>query len=170
MLSNLLKRALSNRFKQPTTNHKKAGQSKENKHRITSHTRIAQTEMTHMRKHYENHRKSSHCINVFNPLLTHFARKSTEKSWNICAFQQKMLLLHHERANKLDRLGESILYDGSGILPPASTGGYLLLTIPGICHSLYILLYIWLFKEKRPNHQRVCQEIRLFTPYTLYNI
>jgi hypothetical protein len=78
--------------------------------------------MANMRKHNENHSKSSHRIKVFYPLLTHFARKSTEKYWNICAFQQKMLLLHHERANKLDRLGESFLYDGSGILPPTPAG------------------------------------------------
>ena len=81
-----------------------------------------------------------------------------------------MLLLHHERANKLDRLGESFLYDGSGILPPTPTGRYVLSTVSRISHSLYILLYIRLFKEKRPYYQRVSQEIRVLTPYTLYNI
>ena len=170
MLSNLLERTLRYRFKQPSTNHKETRQTEEYKHSITAHSRITQTEMANMRKHNENHSKSSHHINVFYPLLTHFARKSTEKYWNICAFQQKMLLLHHERANKLDRLDESFLYDGSGILPPAPAGGYLLFTISGISNSLYILLYIRLFKEKRPNHQGVCQEIRVLTPYTLYNI
>ena len=170
MPSNLLERTLRYRFKQPSTYHKEARQTEEDKHRITTHSRISQTEMANMRKNNENHSKSSHRINVFYPLLTHFARKSTEKSWNICAFQQKMLLLHHERANKLDRLGESFLYDGSGILPPTPTGGYLLFTISGISNSLYILLYIWLSKEKKSNHQGVRQEIWILTPYTLYNI
>ena len=81
-----------------------------------------------------------------------------------------MLLLHHERANKLDRLGESILYDGSGILPPTPTGRYVLSTVSRISHSLYILLYIWLSKEKKSNHQGVRQKIWILTPYTLYNI
>jgi len=170
MLSNFLERALRYRFKQPSTNHKETRQTKEYKHSITAHPRIPQTEMAHMRKHNENHSKSSHCINVFYPLLTHFARKSTEKSWNICAFQQKMLLLHHERANKLDRLGESFLYDGSGILPPAPAGRHVLSAISSLCHSLYILLYIRLSKEAESNYKRVFQEIRVLTPYTLYNI
>ena len=81
-----------------------------------------------------------------------------------------MLLLHHERANKLDRLGESFLYDGSGILPPTPTGRYVLYAVSGISNSLYILLYIWLSKEKKSNHQGVRQEIWILTPYTLYNI
>lgn len=46
-----------------------------------------------MRKYYENHRKSSHRINVFNPLFSHFAHKSTEKSWNYCVFQLFSVLL-----------------------------------------------------------------------------
>ena len=153
MLSNLFERTLRYRFKQPSTNPKETWQTEEYKHRITSHPGITQTEMAHMCKHNENHSKSSHRINVFYPLLTHFARKSTEKYWNICAFQQKMLLLHHERANKLDRLGESFLYDGSGILPPAPTGGHLLSAVSCISYSLHILLYIRLFKEKRPYYQ-----------------
>ena len=81
-----------------------------------------------------------------------------------------MLLLHHERANKLDRLGESFLYDGSGILPPAPAGRHVLSAISSLCYSLYILLYIWLSKEKKSNHQGVRQEIWILTPYTLYNI
>ena len=170
MLSNLLKRTLRYRFKQPSTNHKETRQTEKYKHSITPHSGIAQTEMANMCKYNENHSKSSHRINVFYPLLTHFARKSTEKSWNICAFQQKILLLHHERANKLDRLGESFLYDGSGILPPAPAGRHLLSAISCISYSLHILLYFRLFKEKRPYYQRVCQEIRVLTPYTLYNI
>ena len=170
MLSNLLERALRYRLKQPSTNHKETRQTKEYKNHITPHSGISQTEMANMRKYNENHSKSSHRINVFNPLLTHFARKSTEKSWNICAFQQKILLLHHERANKLDRLGESFLYDGSGFLPPAPTGRHLLFTVSGICHSLYIFLYIRLSKEKRPDYQGICKKIRILTPYTLYNI
>ena len=81
-----------------------------------------------------------------------------------------MLLLHHERANKLDRLGKSFLYDGSGVLPPTPAGGYLLSAVSRISYSLHILLYIWLSKEKISNHQGVRQEIWILTPYTLYNI
>ena len=170
MFCNLLERTLHYRLKQPSTNHKETRQTEEDKHRITTHSRISQTEMANMRKNNENHSKSSHRINVFYPMLTHFARKSTEKSWNICAFQQKMLLLHHERANKLDRLGESILYDGGGILPPTPARGHILSAISSISHSLNILLYFRLFKKERPNYQGFCQEIRKITPYTLYNI
>ena len=94
MFGNLFERTLGYRLEQPATNHKKTRQSKEYKHRIIAHPRITQTEMAHMRKHYENHRKSSHRINVFNPLFSHFAHKSTEKSWNSCEFQQKIVLLH----------------------------------------------------------------------------
>ena len=46
-----------------------------------------------MRKYYENHRKSSHRINVFNPLFSHFAHKNTEKYWNYCVFQLFSVLL-----------------------------------------------------------------------------
>jgi hypothetical protein len=126
--------------------------------------------MANMRKHHENHCKSSHCINVFYPLLSHFARKSTEKSWNICAFQQKILLLQHERANKLDRLGQSFLHDGSGILPPATAGRHLLSTISRISHSINILLHIGVSEEAFGIYIPISQEIRLFTAYTLYNI
>jgi hypothetical protein len=126
--------------------------------------------MANMRKNNENHSKSSHRIDVFYPLPSHFARKSTEKSWNICAFQQKMLLLHHERANKLDRLGESFLYDGSGILPPTSAGRHILSAIFGISYSFYILFHLRVSQKKEPFDKGVCKEIRILAPYTLYYI
>ena len=148
MFGYLPERALGNWFEQPTANHKETRQSEEDKHGIIPHPWIPQTEMTNMRKHHENHCKSSHRINVFYPLLSHFARKSTEKSWNICAFQQKILLLQHERANKLDRLGQSFLHDGGCILPPATAGRHLLSTISRISHSINILLHIWVSEEK----------------------
>jgi len=42
--------------------------------------------MTDMRKHHENHGKSSHCIDVFYPLLCHNLCKGTNK----CAKSQKL--------------------------------------------------------------------------------
>ena len=93
MFSNLFERTLGYRLEQPSANHKKTWQTKENKHRIIAHSRITQTEMTHMCKYNENHRKSSHRINVFNPLFCHFAHKSTEKYWNYCVFQLFSVLL-----------------------------------------------------------------------------
>ena len=96
MLYNLLERTHSYRFEQPSTNHKKTRQSEEDKYRIIPHPRIAQTEMTDMCKHHENHCKPSHCIDIFYPLFCHFQCKITENSWNSCEFQQKMLLLHYE--------------------------------------------------------------------------
>ena len=35
--------------------------------------------MADMRKHHENHRKSSHRIDIFNPLFYHSACKNTKK-------------------------------------------------------------------------------------------
>ena len=50
----------------------------------------------------ENHGKSSHRINIFYPLLCHYACKDTEKSRNAWLFEYKNVSLHHERANYLD--------------------------------------------------------------------
>ena len=60
-----------------------------------------------MRIHHENHRKSSHRINVCYTLLCHINCKSKEKSWNSWLFREKNVTLPHERENQLDRLGQS---------------------------------------------------------------
>ena len=56
---------------------------------------------------YENHRKSSHRINVCYTLLCHINCKSKEKSCNSWLFREKNVTLPHERENQLDRLGQS---------------------------------------------------------------
>ena len=93
MFGNLFERTLSYRLEQPSANHKKTWQTKENKHRIIAHSRITQTEMAHMRKHYENHRKSSHRINVFNSLFCHILCKITKKNPQYGYF---FVILQHE--------------------------------------------------------------------------
>ena len=123
--------------------------------------------MTHMCKHHENHGKSSHCINIFYSLFCHFACKNTENSWNSCVFRQKILLLHHERANQLDRLGKSILYDGGSILPPTSAGRYVLSAIFSLSYPIHVLFCFRLSQEQESFNEGVCQEIWICPPNTL---
>ena len=58
-----------------------------------------------MRIDDENHRKSSHRINIIYPLFCHYACKDTEKSRNAWLFESKNVSLHHEREIDMDRLG-----------------------------------------------------------------
>jgi len=53
-----------------------------------------------MRKHHENHRKSSHRIDVCYTLLCHFICKSKEKSWNSWLFREKNVTLQHKCENQ----------------------------------------------------------------------
>ena len=58
-----------------------------------------------MRIDHEDHRESSHRINVFYTLLRHFNGKDTEKRRNSWLFGYKNVFLPNERKNHLDRLG-----------------------------------------------------------------
>lgn len=73
------KRALSNRLKQPATQHKETWQTKKKESLIKTQQRIPQTEMADMRIDHENHGKSPHRINVFYPLPCHWWCKYTNK-------------------------------------------------------------------------------------------
>ena len=55
-------------FKQPTAYKEEAGQPKQEKHIIPTHPHVSQTKAANMRIDDENHRKSSHRINI-NPWL-----------------------------------------------------------------------------------------------------
>ena len=92
-----LKRISRYRFEQPTTQHEKTRQTEENKNRIITHPGISKAEMADMRKNHENHRESSHRIDVFYPLLTHYGCKITEKSPKLWSLSQKILTLHKKR-------------------------------------------------------------------------
>ena len=77
MTGNNCKRALRHWLKQPATQHKEAGQAKKNEHRIEAQLGVSQTKMTDMCIDNENHRESSHRINIPNSLLRHLWCKST---------------------------------------------------------------------------------------------
>ena len=55
--------------------------------------------MTDMRIDYENHRESPHRINIFNPLLRHYACKDTELSLISWIIHKNIVLLSYEREN-----------------------------------------------------------------------
>ena len=82
MPGNCLKRALSNRFKQPTADKEKARQAKKYKHGIIAHSIITQAEMTYMRKYHENHRESPHSINISYSLAHTFAKVRLKQEKN----------------------------------------------------------------------------------------
>ena len=50
----------------------------------------------------EDHRESPHRINIFNPLLRHYACKDTEFFSIFWFFAHLIVSLHHERKNHLD--------------------------------------------------------------------
>ena len=91
--NDLLERTTGYRFEQPTANHKEARQSEEVEDAIISHQRGIHAEITDMSIDYENHRKSSHCVNICYTLLCHFICKSKEKSWNSWLFHEKNVTL-----------------------------------------------------------------------------
>ena len=65
-------------LKQPSTDEKETRQAKQKENIIPPHPHISQTKTTDMRINHENHRESSHRIDVFNPLFCHYACKDTE--------------------------------------------------------------------------------------------
>jgi len=87
------KRSCGNRLKQPAAQHKEARQAKNDKYSVIAHPRIVQTEMADMRKHDENHRESSHRIDILNSLCRHFFCKSTEKRRNTVISSKKLAQL-----------------------------------------------------------------------------
>ena len=82
MPSNRHERALGYRFKQPTADKEKARQAKKDKHGIIAHSIITQAEMTDMRKNHENHRESSHGINISYSLVHTFAKVRLKEEKN----------------------------------------------------------------------------------------
>lgn len=80
MANHVLKWSLCDWFEQPSADHKETGQSKEEEHAIKSHQRSIHAKITDMSIDYENHRKSSHRINVCYPLFGHLRCKNKEKS------------------------------------------------------------------------------------------
>ena len=68
-------RIQGNRLKQPATQHEETRKTKKDKNRIIAHSGISETEMTDMREDDENHRKSSHRIDVCYPLFRHSTAK-----------------------------------------------------------------------------------------------
>ena len=98
----LPKRLSSHRFKQPTTDKEETRQTKQEEHGIEAQQGIAETEMADMRIDDENHRKSSHRINILYPLFDHYACKDTElftKTWII---RRNIVLLPYEREINMD--------------------------------------------------------------------
>lgn len=65
------KRSRGNKLKQPTTQHKETRQAKQEECAIITQQRIPQTEMADMRIDHEDHRESSHRIDVFYPFGCH---------------------------------------------------------------------------------------------------
>ena len=65
-------------FKQPATDKEETRQTKQKKHIIPTRPHISQTKIAYMRINHENHRKSSHRINIFYPLFGHYDCKDTE--------------------------------------------------------------------------------------------
>lgn len=72
--------SLSNRFEQPSADKEETGQSEQEKRGIEPQKRVAQAEMADMRIDHEDHRESTHRINVFYPLPSHILCKSTKKA------------------------------------------------------------------------------------------
>ena len=95
-------RTAGNWLEQPAADEEKARQAKQEEDAIEPHRRIAQTEVADMGKDHENHGESPHRIDVFYSLSSHIHCKSNKKSWNSWLFEQKILLLHYERAYQLD--------------------------------------------------------------------
>ena len=60
---------------QPAAQHEETRKTEEDKDRIIAHSGISQAEMTDMCKNHENHRESSHRIDVCNPLFRHSTTK-----------------------------------------------------------------------------------------------
>ena len=65
-------------FKQPSADKEETRQAKQEKHIIPAHPHISYTEATDMGIDHEDHRESSHRINVFYPLFCHYVCKDTE--------------------------------------------------------------------------------------------
>ena len=89
-------------FKQPTADKEEAGQPKQEKHIIPTHPHVSQTKAANMRIDDENHRKSSHRINIFYPLFGHYVCKDTEKKRNPWLFEYKNVPLQYEREIDMD--------------------------------------------------------------------
>ena len=83
-------------IEQPTTDKEETRQAEEEKHLIIAHRPITKAHATDMREYNENHGKSSHRIDVFYPLFTHYGCKFTEKSPKLWSFTQKILTLRHK--------------------------------------------------------------------------
>ena len=101
-MSHLPERFMGSCLKQPTADKEETRQTKQEEHGIEAQQGIAETEMADMRIDDENHRKSSHRINVFYPLFCHYACKDTELftiSWII---QENIVLLPYEREINMD--------------------------------------------------------------------
>ena len=94
MTNHFPERPFGDRLEQPAANHEETGQAKEVEDTIEPHKRTIQAEIADMGINHEDHRKSSHRINICYPLLCHINCKSTEKRRNFWLFQQKILLLH----------------------------------------------------------------------------
>ena len=93
---------MGSRLKQPTADKEETRQTKQEKHRIESQQGIAKTEVADMRIDHENHRESPHHIDVFNPLLRHYACKDTELFSIFWIFAHLIVSLHYEREINMD--------------------------------------------------------------------
>ena len=93
---------MGSRLKQPTADKEETRQTKQEEHGIEAQQGIAETEMADMRIDDENHRKSSHRINVFNSLCSHFDCKNTQNISISCRINKNIVSLHHEREINMD--------------------------------------------------------------------
>jgi len=123
-----------------------------------------------MGKYYENHRESPHRIDVYNPLFRHFACKNTEKNWNFWIIGTKILLLHYERTNKLDRLGE-----GTGgllcrLLSLSPIARVILLQVFAGRYHRYLLFSLRLAEERQRLQQSELAEILAWADTALFII
>ena len=126
--------------------------------------------MADMRKHHENHRESSHRIDVFYSLSSHFDCKITEKIGICLIILKNSVFLHHERANQLDRLGKGTGCLQRGILSPTAITGVVLLSVFAGSDDGHLLFHIRLSEERSRKRQRELEEIFTRTDYTLYII
>jgi len=176
MTCNRFEGVLRYRLKKPAANHEEARQTKKNKHSIVSHLGIPKAEMTDMRKHYENHRKSSHRIDVFYPLLCHNLCKGTNK----CAKSQRLfgfsptydyLCGMKERINWIDWAKALAVCSVVFCHLPQSQEWFYYRYLQALTMVIFFFISGYLKKDRgsdKENWRKYLQS--LITPYIIYNI
>ena len=89
MTNHFPERPSGDRLEQPAANHEETGQAKEVEDTIEPHKRTIQAEIADMGINHEDHRKSSHRIDVFYPLFSHSTAKLQKKDGTFGHFNRK---------------------------------------------------------------------------------